>query len=479
MTLRYSYASELSNLASLVKPQALKNARVVAINQSLVAQLALPKAWTDNNSLLQMLFSQPSPYTEHAIAQKYGGHQFGYWNPDLGDGRGLLLAQWSDPQGRNWDLHLKGAGPTPYSRFADGRAVLRSTIREYLASEALHYLGIPTSRALCLITSEESVFRERQERGAMLVRTCESHLRFGHFEYFYRSGEHDKLQQLFDYTFAQHFPHCLATPLPYQSMLNDIVDKTAQMIAYWQAYGFNHGVMNTDNMSIHGITFDYGPYAFLDDFDPNYICNHSDPQGRYSFDSQPGIGLWNLNALAQAFSPYLDLELIRTSLRRYEPQLLTHYSDLMRAKCGLSIAHPDNPALINEWLAMLAAEHKDYSQSFRLLSEHPAASLTQLRDQFVHRERFDRWAQAYAKRVDEQGLDETQRLAHMCQVNPAVILRNFQAQRVITLAEQGDFSLFHEYLQALSEPYTVSAGMQKFTQTPPDNDKGMALSCSS
>ena len=430
--------------------------------------------------MLEQLLAVDSPLTQYAVAQKYGGHQFGHWNPDLGDGRGLLLTEVVSPDGKRWDLHLKGAGQTPYSRFADGRAVLRSSIREYLASEALFHLGIPSSRALCLIASDELVYREKSEMGAMLMRVCQSHLRFGHFEYFYHSGQSDKLQRLFDYSFQYHFQECATAANPYAAMLTKIVKDTAVMIAKWQAYGFNHGVMNTDNMSIHGITFDFGPYAFLDDFKPDFICNHSDPQGRYSFDSQPGIGLWNLNALAQAFTPHLSKGEITRILQEYEPSLLDEYGRVMRAKCGLQPNHANNSGLINEWLDMLVAEHKDYTVMFRLLSKFdPALNDPTLRDQFIDRPRFDKWATMLEQTLAEQQWSTTERRLSMLAHNPKVILRNYLAQQVIDKAEQGDFTLFEQLLAALSQPFDENPEHDRFAAQPPDWGKELEISCSS
>lgn len=478
MTLDHSYAIELSELVTPVLPQALKNARVVTINQSLLDQLNLP--WRTHDEWLNVLFSSDSPLTQYSVAQKYGGHQFGHWNPDLGDGRGVLLSEVIAPNGERWDLHLKGAGQTPYSRFADGRAVLRSTIREYLASEALFHLGIPTSRALCLLTSDEMVYREKSENGAMMIRVCQSHLRFGHFEYFFHSQQLDKLQHLFDYSFKYHFTALADSPDRYALMLSKIVQDTAKMIASWQAYGFNHGVMNTDNMSIHGITFDFGPYAFLDDFEPSYICNHSDPQGRYSFDSQPGIGLWNLNALAMAFSPYLNRQQITEVLDQYETHLLAEYANIMRAKCGLQPNHPDNSVLINEWLDMLATEKKDYSVYFRRLCDfEPKLDANNLRDSFIDRTRFDLWTQRLAHRLSEQNWPKEQRSASMKQYNPKFVLRNYLAQQVIDKAEQGDYSLFETYLLALAKPFAENPELERFAAPPPDWGKTLEISCSS
>jgi uncharacterized protein YdiU (UPF0061 family) len=483
MKLAHTIAEELTSLASEVKPIKLINSHLEVFNHSLATELNLPNEWQHETHLFNLIYTEDGALNRHCVAQKYGGHQFGHWNPELGDGRGLLLAEAIDEKNQRWDLHLKGAGPTPYSRFADGRAVLRSTIREYLASEALHYLGIPTSRALCLITSDEPVYREKQEHAAKMIRVCQSHLRFGHFEYFYHSKQPEKLQCLFDYCFKYHFTECIKIEFPYLGMLEKIVQDTAKLIAKWQAFGFNHGVMNTDNMSIHGITFDYGPFSFLDDFEPTFICNHSDPQGRYSFDSQPGIGLWNLNALAQTFTPYLEIEHIKHALNSYEPTLLKEYSSLMHNKLGLLLdasSGEANSHIINTWLDMLAVEKKDYSAMFRQLCEFDAIGENQgLRNQFINRERFDEWAKHYTQALAKQGVCQIQRQIKMRQHNPYIMLRNYLAQQVIDRAEEGNFEMFHQFIAALESPYEETEEYRRFSQPPPDWGKQLEISCSS
>ena len=483
MKLVHSFAEELTALTSEVKPIKLINSRLEVFNRELARELDLPSQWQQESHFFNALYAQDGELNHCSVAQKYGGHQFGHWNPELGDGRGLLLGEIIDLHKQQWDLHLKGAGPTPYSRFADGRAVLRSTIREYLASEALHYLGIPTSRALCLITSDEPIYREKQERAAKMVRVCQSHIRFGHFEYFYHSKQPQKLQNLFDYCFKHHFKECKKADSPHLAMLEKIVHDTAKLIAKWQAFGFNHGVMNTDNMSIHGITFDYGPYAFLDDFEPNFVCNHSDPQGRYSFDSQPGVGLWNLNALAQAFTPYIDIEQIKQALSSYEPALLEEYSTLMHNKLGLlqvATNSSDNSLIINTWLDLLAAEKKDYSATFRQLCEFDILGDNQkLRDQFINRERFDKWSKHYTLALKSQGISQEQRQIKMRQHNPHIVLRNYIAQQIIDRAEEGDFELFHQFIEALKKPFDEIEKHNDFSAPPPDWGKQLEISCSS
>ena len=301
MQLSHHYATDLSETVSAVTPQPLSDLTLCLTNTALAEQFNLPTDWFTDQGIIEQIFSEQGALGKQAVAQKYGGHQFGQWNPYLGDGRGLLLGEVTDDKGAQFDLHLKGAGQTPYSRHADGRAVLRSTLREYIGSEALHHLGIPSSRSLCMFTSNERVYRELPEPGAMMIRMAPSHLRFGHFEYYFHSKDYDILDKLMDFTLTRHFPDCASQAEPHKALLKAITLRTARMVALWQVHGFVHGVMNTDNMSIHGITFDYGPYAFMEQFKSDAVFNHSDHEGRYAFDRQPGIALWNLNALAYAF----------------------------------------------------------------------------------------------------------------------------------------------------------------------------------
>ncbi|GAB2680896.1 protein adenylyltransferase SelO [Aliiglaciecola aliphaticivorans] len=474
----HSYAQKLSDMVSQVRISPLLEPVLALYNEQLAEDIELKNEFSQPETLFDALFKADGYFNLNAVAQKYGGHQFGGWNPDLGDGRGVLLAEVVTQKQGSWDLHLKGAGKTPYSRFGDGRAVLRSTIREYLASEALHSLGIPTSRALCLIASKETVYREQPETGAMLIRACQSHIRFGHFEYFYQTKQLDKLDKLFTYTLQKHYPWSINHENPHYSMLEQIVLSTADLIAKWQAFGFCHGVMNTDNMSIHGITFDFGPYAFLDTFDPEYICNHSDHNGRYAFDQQPGVALWNLNALAHAFTPYLSIEQIKQALTQYETRLQIHYAELMGAKFGFKKVTNDDMKLVNQWLALLAQDKRDYTQSFRLLCDENL-SQSKLTDHFIDREQAQVWYQAYIARLAEESLPKNERLVTMIEANPKFILRNYLAQNAINEAENGSFEECKRLLKVLSNPFDEQPEFEHYAQTPPDWGKSMEISCSS
>ncbi|AWP33103.1 MULTISPECIES: protein adenylyltransferase SelO [Pantoea] len=413
------------------------------------------------------------------LAQVYSGHQFGVWAGQLGDGRGILLGEQRLDDGSKLDWHLKGAGLTPYSRMGDGRAVIRSSVREFLASEALHHLGIPTTRALTLSIGDEPVYRETTERGAMLMRISPSHLRFGHFEHFFYSQQQEKVQQLADYAIRHHWPHLEAEADRYQQWFTDIVLRTARLIALWQSVGFAHGVMNTDNMSILGLTIDYGPFGFLDDYQPDFICNHSDYQGRYSFENQPMIGLWNLNRLAHALSGLLTTEQLRTALSAYEPELMRVWGERMRAKLGLLTQQSNDNEILTDLLALMTQEHSDYTLTFRLLSEtQQAESRSPLRDEFIDREAFDGWYQRYRSRLMDEQVSDTERQAVMKAANPAVILRNYLAQQAIEEAERGEQGALARLHQALQQPFSDKTAAE-YRQRPPDWGKTLEVSCSS
>ena len=413
-------------------------------------------------------------------AMVYSGHQFGGYSPRLGDGRGLLLGEIYNDAGEHWDLHLKGAGQTPYSRMGDGRAVLRSSIREFLASEALHALGIPSSRALCVIGSSTPVWRETQERAAMVLRLAPSHVRFGHFEYFYYTRQPEQQRILAEHVLSQHFPECQTEPEPYLAMFRSIVERNAEMIALWQTYGFCHGVMNTDNMSILGITFDFGPFAFLDDFDANFICNHSDDQGRYSYSNQVPVAHWNLSALAQSLTPFISVEALQETLALFLPLYEAHYLHLMRRRLGLTQAQDDDKVLIERLLQLMQPGAVDYTLFFRKLGDQPAEQAVRVvRDDFIDLAGFDRWAEDYLARVAREPGNAEGRRERMHAVNPLYILRNYLAQNAIKAAEEGDYDEVRRLHKVLSKPFEEQPGMEAYAQRPPEWGKHLEISCSS
>ncbi len=473
--------SQLPNeLFSKVKPQGLDNPVLISSNPLAAELIELCPEQLHSQAFISAFSGNSLLPGSDPLAMVYSGHQFGSYNPQLGDGRGLLLGEVTTQNHGKWDLHLKGAGQTPYSRFADGRAVLRSSIREYLCSEAMAGLGIATTRALCVIGSDTPVYRETTETGAMLLRLARSHIRFGHFEYFHYNNRPDLVKLLADYVIEQHFPELENHNDKYHEFFKGVVARNAELIARWQTVGFAHGVMNTDNMSILGDTFDYGPYGFLDDYNPGFICNHSDHTGRYAFNRQPSIGLWNLNALAHGLSTLLEPEQLKETLSTYEPILVERFDALFRAKLGLEQKHEDDQQLMSELLELLQREQSDYSLFFRQLCYFESATANTLQDRFIDRSAFNHWAHKYQQRLKWENSETKTRQTAMRSVNPKFILRNYLAQQAIDKAtHEQDYSEIDRLLKILQSPYDEHSAFDHYAKEPPDWGKKLEVSCSS
>jgi len=484
-----TYARLPEGFHARVRPTPLAGLHLGSASPAAAALLDLaPESLRDGTALDALGGLAPLAGAE-PVAMCYAGHQFGHYVPQLGDGRAIVLGEVVTERAGRWELQLKGAGLTPYSRDGDGRAVLRSTVREYLCSEAMHALGIPTTRALCILGSDEEVYRERIERGALLVRMAPSHVRFGSFEVFFHRQQYDRLRRLADYVIDHDYPELRDQPRPHLALLREVVGRTARLMAQWQLVGFAHGVMNTDNMSILGLTLDYGPFGFLDAYDPGFVCNHSDYHGRYAFDRQPAIGLWNLTCLAQAMLPLIDAddgeaaaEQARAVLEEYEGLLVQAYARGMRAKLGLRTERAGDQALGARLLELMAADRIDYTNLFRDLAElrldDPAGD-NALRDRFVDRAGFDAWTADYRTRLRAEQSVDGARHAAMRAVNPRYVLRNYLAQQAIERAEQGDYSEVDRLLALLSRPYDDQPGMDAYAAEPPDWGRELAVSCSS
>lgn len=475
-----------SGYSSVVTPNPPEEPRLVGFNQAAASLIGIDAEMAQQPDFLRYFSGQVQIPGSDPIAMCYSGHQFGHYVSELGDGRAILLAQVRDRHNESWDLQLKGAGLTPYSRDGDGRAVLRSTIREYLCGEAMHGLGIPTTRSLCLFESDEEVYREQIETGAMLVRMSPSHVRFGSFEYFYHSHQFQKLKPLADHVIHEHYPELEGQPDQYLQWLSQVIHRTARMIAQWQSVGFSHGVMNTDNMSVLGLTLDYGPYGFLDTYDPGYICNHSDHSGRYAFNQQPSVGLWNLSCFAQAILPLLSDEPEEagqqaiSQLDQYHDIYRQEFLSLMRLKIGLKESDAVDQPLIDRLLKLLSTNQVDYSIFFRSLSTFlPEDQTSVLRDQFVDREAFDGWAGDYRQRLLQEKRDHQERQRQMDATNPAIILRNYIAQEVIQASEAGDHQLLNSLLPVLQNPYDVPPEFERYRGLPPEWASRLSVSCSS
>ena len=376
---------------------------LIHFNENAAQLLDLQNNIEKNQDFIDVFSGKQALQDAKPFAMLYAGHQFGHLNPQLGDGRAIIIAEVKNKAAQKWELQLKGSGVTPYSRGADGRAVLRSTIREYLCSEAMHGLGIPTTRALCMTASDDEVYREEIETGAILTRLAPSHIRFGSFEIFYYRHQYDHIRTLADHVIDHHYPELKTEKNPYLALLSEVIKRTAKLIAQWQSVGFAHGVMNTDNMSILGLTLDYGPYGFLDNYDPGYICNHSDHQGRYAFDQQPNIGLFNLSCLAQALLPLIDkspdkaAEMAKSELELYQTIFVSEYAKSMRNKLGLVKEDAQDKALVENLFNLMADDNVDFTIFFRKLCDFNSNDLSnnsQIRDIFKQRDIFDVWAQA-------------------------------------------------------------------------------------
>ena len=482
-------------------PQPLPAPYWVGQSPSAAAVLGLGERWADEPGWLQALSgNQPISGTQ-PLASVYSGHQFGSWAGQLGDGRAILLGE-----AQGWEIQLKGSGLTPYSRMGDGRAVLRSSIREFLCSEAMFALGIPTTRALCVTGSDAPVVRETLETAAVVTRLAPSFIRFGHFEHFASRSQHGELKTLADFVIDSFFPDCRSQPSlggnAYASWLQAVVERTAVMVAHWQAVGFCHGVMNTDNMSILGLTMDYGPFAFMDAFDPGHICNHTDRSGRYAFDQQPEIAHWNLYALAHALLPLIESpKLAEQALETFQPKFTAAYQGLMLAKLGLggvpapaSSREPQGGSndgatddanavksvsvLIRDTLALLAQDRVDYTIFWRRLSHARAAgNYEPVRDLFISRPTFDAWLLRYKELIaqSEQGLEADL----MLKVNPKYVLRNYLGEQTIEAARQKDFSGVDHLLTVLQQPYDEHPVFEALAGFPPDWASRIEISCSS
>ena len=464
-----------------LQPTPLPDPHWVGQSHAVARELGLTEAWMQGDEALQAFTGNTVLPGTRPLASVYSGHQFGHWAGQLGDGRAILLGELPGPNGP-LEVQLKGAGLTPYSRMGDGRAVLRSSIREFLCSEAMHALGIATSRALCVTGSPGKVRREEIETAAVVTRVAPSFIRFGHFEHFSHSGQHAQLRTLADFVIDHFYPACREAPgNPYAALLEAVSARTAEMVAQWQAVGFCHGVMNTDNMSILGLTIDYGPFQFLDAFVPGHICNHSDTGGRYAYNRQPNIAYWNLFALGQALLPLMDeQQQALDALEPYKALMPAALQRRMNAKLGLLSVQDGDAELTEALMKLLAADAVDFTIFWRRLSRAVAGDLEPVRDLFLQRETFDIWAARWQERLQAQpGFDAAATQAQMLRTNPQVVLRNHLGEVAIQRAKQGDFSEVARLQNALEHPFEDVAGQEDLAAFPPAWASQIEISCSS
>ncbi|MDP2111689.1 MAG: YdiU family protein [Thiobacillus sp.] len=486
---------------SRVCPTPVPDPYLVCYSPQALALLDLDESEITRPELIQTLAGNQLLPGMDAIAALYAGHQFGHYVPQLGDGRAILLGEVRNAAGEGWEVQLKGAGRTPYSRGGDGRAVLRSSIREFLCSEAMHALGIPTTRALAIVGSDRPVYREEEETAALVARLAPSFVRFGSFEVFYYRNQIESIKHLADYVIARYYPELTALTDPYPEFLRQVALRTAELMAQWQAVGFSHGVMNTDNMSILGLTLDYGPFGFLDAFDPGYICNHSDSSGRYAFDQQPDVAAWNLTKLAQTLVPLMSVEAASSAISEYPQAFGRAYLVRMAAKFGLPPGS-ETASLVMDALQLLAQNHVDYTIFLRRLcgfDSRPEAFSPQgggrrvpngyavtpshnapLRDLFLDRAAFDAWAARYAAALRQQASIDAERGPAMRAVNPKYILRNHLAEIAIRRAtDERDYNEINRLHALLTRPFDEQPEYEPYAAEPPDWARKIEVSCSS
>ena len=460
-------------------PEKLPAPYWVGQSTSSASLLGLNDAQMQSPQLLEALTGNVPLAGSRPLASVDSGHQFGQWAGQLGDGRAILLGETQ----AGLEIQLKGAGRTPYSRMGDGRAVLRSSIREFLCSEAMHGLRIPTSRALCVTGSDARVLREALETAAVVTRVAPSFIRFGHFEHFSHSDQHAQLQLLADYIIERYYPACRTSAKfngnPYANLLEQVSERTAETLALWQSVGFCHGVMNTDNMSILGLTIDYGPFQFLDAYVPGHICNHSDTAGRYAFNKQPNIAYWNLYALGQALLPLIgDQDLTVAALESYKTVFPQAFEACLRSKLGFCDVHDGDRSLIESALKLLAKDRIDYTIFWRRLSDYVGgAPVDTVRDLFLDRAGFDEWLLRYSERL--MLCDAAQSAVLMRKTNPKFVLRNHLGEQAIRLAKLKDFSGVATLLRLLEAPFDDHPGFDDYAGFPPDWAAGIEISCSS
>ncbi|MBW3628084.1 MAG: YdiU family protein [Gemmatimonadetes bacterium] len=475
-----SYARLPERFFARVSPTPVAAPRLIGVNAPLAVELGLDPEWLAGEEGVQVLAGNRVPEAAEPIATAYAGHQFGQFVPQLGDGRAILLGELIDRGGVRRDVQLKGPGRTPFSRGGDGRAALGPVLREYVVSEAMAALGIPTTRTLGAVTTGEGVVRERMLPGAVLTRVASSHIRVGTFQFFSSRGDTEGVRVLADHVIARHYPDAADAARPYHAFLVAVVGAQAALIAQWQMVGFIHGVMNTDNSSVAGETIDYGPCAFMDEYDPETVFSSIDRFGRYAYFQQPGIAGWNMARLAECLLPLLseDLEAAvaeaNESLAAFMPAFERAYQQGLNRKLGLLTARDEDPALAGDLLQVMAENRADWTLTFRRLSEASAsedgdAALPSL---FVEPSAIDAWLARWRERLAKEPGDPTSRSAAMLATNPAYVPRNHRVEAVIRAAEdKGDLSPFAELMTVLSKPYDSQPAFAHYTEPPAEHER--------
>jgi serine/tyrosine/threonine adenylyltransferase len=468
-----------------IQPTQVTAPRLIKLNAALFEELGLDPSAAEPEVAALLFAGNVVPEGCAPIAMAYAGHQFGNFVPQLGDGRAILLGEVLDRSGQRRDIQLKGSGQTPFSRSGDGRAALGPVLREYILAEAMHALGIPTTRALAAVATGDPVYRETILPGAILTRVASSHIRVGTFQYFASRGDTEAVRHLADHVIARHYPDAAVDDSPYLALIEAVLERQAALVAAWMHIGFIHGVMNTDNMAISGETIDYGPCAFMDAYDPATVFSSIDRGGRYAYGNQPGIAQWNLARFAETLLPLIDgasdaaiqqaTDLIRGFFGRYEE----HWTAGMRRKLGLATAEPEDVHLIHGLLDAMKASDADFTLTFRRLCDAAADPQADsgVRDLFVDRQAYDAWASQWRTRLERDPQTPAERAARMRDTSPAVIPRNHRVEQALNAAVENDFGPFEAILRVLERPYEDRPELAGYTEPPQDEERVLKTFC--
>ena len=481
-----TYAALPANFFARVVPTPVASPRLIKLNRPLAVHLGLDPDLLSSPEGTEILAGKRVPEGADPIAMAYAGHQFGHFVPQLGDGRAILLGEVIDADGVRRDIQLKGSGPTPFSRRGDGRAALGPVLREYIVSEAMFALGIPTTRSLAAVMSGESVMRETPLPGAVLTRVASSHIRVGTFQYFAARSDTDGVRRLADHVVQRHYPYLANAERPYLALLSTVIARQAELVARWLLVGFIHGVMNTDNTSISGETIDYGPCAFMDHYDPATVFSSIDEQGRYAYANQPRIALWNLTRLAECLLPLISGEQdkaiadAQTALGDFAESFNSAYQAGLRSKLGLFTERDGDVALAQDLLDAMAGSQADFTLTFRRLSDAALdrGADANVRSLFADPAIYDEWVVRWRHRTSIEPQDQAARRAAMRAVNPAFIPRNHRVEAVIEAAmNRNDFTLFEELLTVLSKPYEDQPALSGYANPPEPHQRVLQTFC--
>ncbi len=467
-----SYARDLQGAYDACLGDKAPDSKLIKLNQALAEHLGISNR--DPHQLALAFSGGIAPEGSQPLAQVYAGHQFGGFSPQLGDGRALLLGEVLDHNNQRWDLQLKGSGPTRFSRGGDGKAVIGAVLREYIVSEAMYALNIPTTRALAIVATGEGIYRQTGELpGAVLTRIAASHIRVGTFQYFAAQGELQMVKLLADYAIARHYPQLLASEQPYIDFLCAVRDRQAQLIAKWMLVGFVHGVMNTDNMTISGETIDYGPCAFMDHYDAQAVYSSIDREGRYQYRNQPAIAQWNLARLAETLLPLIDedeaqgLTLATEAVKGFWTPFKYYWLKGMRAKLGLLLEHDGDEQLAEQLFTSMSEQQVDFTQLFRQLTDDFANGTNQAQTLFDSAKLFNQWREHWLERHRFESSSIEERVQIMYGANPIYIPRNHLVEAAIEAAEQGDYQPFETLIMLLQKPYQMQSGYDSYAEPAP------------